>query len=163
MYGFGDDRNPATDTVNVMEEILVEFIVDVVRSSRQMITQFMTPREIVPNGRRTTAKDPAVHRRPAAGFIKAGRCKKACSNGRTIIHARGYQTRSRTIRRIGHQSSKGFLNVSSEIPSFCFNFWTIIHISQTIAVFRILSNIPMNGFRPGRVTAGGTGGEGCHA
>ncbi|KAG9318510.1 transcription initiation factor IID, 18kD subunit-domain-containing protein [Chiua virens] len=29
MYGFGDDRNPATDTVNVMEEILVEFIVDV--------------------------------------------------------------------------------------------------------------------------------------
>lgn len=32
MYGFGDDRNPATDTVNVMEEILVEFIVDVVRS-----------------------------------------------------------------------------------------------------------------------------------
>lgn len=32
MYGFGDDRNPASDTVNVMEEILVEFIVDVVRS-----------------------------------------------------------------------------------------------------------------------------------
>ncbi len=32
MYGFGDDRNPANDTVNVMEEILVEYIVDVVRS-----------------------------------------------------------------------------------------------------------------------------------
>jgi transcription initiation factor TFIID subunit 13 len=31
MYGFGDDRNPANDTVNVMEEILVEFILDVVR------------------------------------------------------------------------------------------------------------------------------------
>lgn len=31
MYGFGDDRNPANDTVNVMEEILVEFITDVVR------------------------------------------------------------------------------------------------------------------------------------
>ena len=31
MYGFGDDRNPANDTVNVMEEILVEFIADVVR------------------------------------------------------------------------------------------------------------------------------------
>jgi hypothetical protein len=30
MYGFGDDRNPANDTVNVMEEILVEYIVDVV-------------------------------------------------------------------------------------------------------------------------------------
>lgn len=31
MYGFGDDRNPANYTVNVMEEILVEFITDVVR------------------------------------------------------------------------------------------------------------------------------------
>ena len=31
MYGFGDDRNPATDTVNVMEEILIEYITDVVR------------------------------------------------------------------------------------------------------------------------------------
>ena len=31
MYGFGDDRNPASDTVNVMEEILIEYIVDIVR------------------------------------------------------------------------------------------------------------------------------------
>jgi transcription initiation factor TFIID subunit 13 len=30
MYAFGDDRNPANDTVNVMEEILVEYITDVV-------------------------------------------------------------------------------------------------------------------------------------
>ena len=30
MYGFGDDRNPANDSVNVMEEILIEYIVDVV-------------------------------------------------------------------------------------------------------------------------------------
>jgi len=30
MYGFGDDRNPANDTVNVMEEILVEYLCDVV-------------------------------------------------------------------------------------------------------------------------------------
>lgn len=30
MYGFGDDRNPASDTVNVMEEILLEYITDVV-------------------------------------------------------------------------------------------------------------------------------------
>lgn len=30
MYGFGDDRNPSNDTVNVMEEILVEYIIDVV-------------------------------------------------------------------------------------------------------------------------------------
>jgi len=29
MYGFGDDMNPANDTVNVMEEILVEYLVDV--------------------------------------------------------------------------------------------------------------------------------------
>lgn len=33
MYGFGDDRNPANDTVNVMEEILIEYIVDVVREA----------------------------------------------------------------------------------------------------------------------------------
>jgi hypothetical protein len=33
MYGFGDDRNPATDAVNVMEEILVEYITDVVSYS----------------------------------------------------------------------------------------------------------------------------------
>jgi len=32
MYGFGDDRNPANDTVNVMEEILIEYIADVVGS-----------------------------------------------------------------------------------------------------------------------------------
>ena len=30
MYGFGDDRNPSNDTVNVMEEILIEYIADVV-------------------------------------------------------------------------------------------------------------------------------------
>lgn len=30
MYGFGDDRNPASDSVNVMEEILIEYITDVV-------------------------------------------------------------------------------------------------------------------------------------
>ncbi|KIO13390.1 hypothetical protein M404DRAFT_53504, partial [Pisolithus tinctorius Marx 270] len=33
MYGFGDDRNPANDTVNVMEEMLVEFIVDVCQTA----------------------------------------------------------------------------------------------------------------------------------
>lgn len=32
MYGFGDDVNPAPDTVNVMEEILMEYIADVVSS-----------------------------------------------------------------------------------------------------------------------------------
>ncbi|OJT15725.1 Transcription initiation factor TFIID subunit 13 [Trametes pubescens] len=33
MYGFGDDRNPANDTVNVMEEILIEYIVDVCQTA----------------------------------------------------------------------------------------------------------------------------------
>ncbi|KAH9856972.1 transcription initiation factor IID, 18kD subunit-domain-containing protein [Lenzites betulinus] len=33
MYGFGDDRNPANDTVNVMEEILIEYIVDICQTA----------------------------------------------------------------------------------------------------------------------------------
>ncbi|KAF8155712.1 transcription initiation factor IID, 18kD subunit-domain-containing protein [Crassisporium funariophilum] len=33
MYGFGDDRNPANDTVNVMEEILVEYITDICQAA----------------------------------------------------------------------------------------------------------------------------------
>jgi hypothetical protein len=37
MYGFGDDRNPGNDTVNVMEEILIEFIIDVVCIAVQML------------------------------------------------------------------------------------------------------------------------------
>jgi len=37
MYGFGDDRNPANDTVNVMEEILIEYIVDVVSGCNQAL------------------------------------------------------------------------------------------------------------------------------
>ncbi|TCD71878.1 hypothetical protein EIP91_000010 [Steccherinum ochraceum] len=33
MYGFGDDRNPSNDSVNVLEEILVEYIVDVCQTA----------------------------------------------------------------------------------------------------------------------------------
>ncbi|TFK42556.1 transcription initiation factor IID, 18kD subunit-domain-containing protein [Crucibulum laeve] len=33
MYGFGDDRNPANDTVGVMEEILIEYITDVCQAA----------------------------------------------------------------------------------------------------------------------------------
>jgi len=33
MYGFGDDRNPASDTVSVMEEILIEYIIDVCQAA----------------------------------------------------------------------------------------------------------------------------------
>jgi len=42
MYGFGDDRNPASDTVNVMEEILIEYITDVVR-----LLSFSYPNDII--------------------------------------------------------------------------------------------------------------------
>lgn len=31
MYGFGDDKHVSNDSVAVMEEILIEYIVDVVR------------------------------------------------------------------------------------------------------------------------------------
>ena len=40
MYGFGDDRNPASDTVNVMEEILIEYIIDVVRPALILCSGF---------------------------------------------------------------------------------------------------------------------------
>ncbi|KAI0302161.1 transcription initiation factor IID, 18kD subunit-domain-containing protein [Russula brevipes] len=33
MFGFGDDRNPSNDTVNVMEEILVEYIADICQTA----------------------------------------------------------------------------------------------------------------------------------
>lgn len=37
MYGFGDDKHVSNDTVNVMEEILIEYIVDVVRNLHREI------------------------------------------------------------------------------------------------------------------------------
>ena len=40
MFGFGDDRNPSNDTVNVMEEILVEYIADVVSAFSVIIVSF---------------------------------------------------------------------------------------------------------------------------
>ena len=39
MYGFGDDPNPASDSVNVMEEILMEYITDVVRLLTLSVSQ----------------------------------------------------------------------------------------------------------------------------
>lgn len=36
MYGFGDD-NPAPDTINVMEELLVEHIIDIVSPRKPTI------------------------------------------------------------------------------------------------------------------------------
>lgn len=37
MYAFGDERNPANDTVAVVEEILIEYIIDVVRPRRGIL------------------------------------------------------------------------------------------------------------------------------
>jgi len=80
MYGFGDDRNPAADTVNVMEEILVEFIVDVCQTAGG-------PQ------RRTRLSIEDLRR----ALSRPADAKKACSDGRTFIHARGHQTRSRAV------------------------------------------------------------------
>lgn len=42
MYGFGDDRNPTNDTVNVMEEILIEYIADVVGSPSSLCFLYLS-------------------------------------------------------------------------------------------------------------------------
>ena len=58
MYGFGDDRNPANDTVSVMEEILIEYITDVVGFvfSRRICVQSFSTQSIVPICRWSIAK-----------------------------------------------------------------------------------------------------------
>ena len=38
MYGFGDDKHVSNDTVAVMEEMLIEYIVDVVSSPTSYLT-----------------------------------------------------------------------------------------------------------------------------
>ena len=75
MYGFGDDRNPSNDTVNVMEEILIEYIIDVVRINHVL----PPPRSLIPllpvaivSGRACTReKISIVNRGPQEGIIKA--------------------------------------------------------------------------------------------
>ena len=77
MYGFGDDRNVASDTVNVMEEILVEYIIDVVcivlsiiiktHSSQRMESYHV----LVPMCRRTTEKVKVIYRRSPQSIIQA--------------------------------------------------------------------------------------------
>lgn len=100
MYGFGDDRNPANDTVNVMEEILVEYIMDVVRS---FCTAHYQERNLsilsVRIRRNFFSKNPTIYRRLAKGTLATGRCQKAGPHGRTPIHARRYQACSCTVRR----------------------------------------------------------------
>ena len=68
MYGFGDDRNPANDTVNVMEEILIEYIIDVVRPpDPRPPPQFSALKVCAPlfvtvsDGTRTGEEGPVVH------------------------------------------------------------------------------------------------------
>lgn len=76
MYGFGDDRNPTNDTVNVMEEILIEYIVDVVSwlfSSHP--SSSLSPSLIlgtaVFNRFRTVEEGPSFGRRHSPGSRKA--------------------------------------------------------------------------------------------
>ena len=48
MYGFGDDKQVANDTVNVMEEILIEYIVDVVSViCKLLVAEFDSMAEII--------------------------------------------------------------------------------------------------------------------
>lgn len=61
MYGFGDDKNPANDTVNVMEEILLEYITDVVRLH---IISLRIARSVISN---YSASQPVAHPR-SQGF-----------------------------------------------------------------------------------------------
>ncbi len=42
MYGFGDDKQVANDSVAVMEEILIEYIVDIVRMTRIFVSSYLT-------------------------------------------------------------------------------------------------------------------------
>ena len=32
MYGFGDDQNPYTESVELLEDLVIEFIMDMVRT-----------------------------------------------------------------------------------------------------------------------------------
>lgn len=37
MYGFGDDQNPYTESVDILEDLVIEFITEMVRSATQII------------------------------------------------------------------------------------------------------------------------------
>lgn len=75
MYGFGDDRNPSNDTVNVMEEILIEYIIDVVRIHRVLLSSLslISPWHsvIVSSCACTREEISIVNRGPQEGIIKA--------------------------------------------------------------------------------------------
>ena len=99
MYGFGDDRNPASDTVNVMEEILIEYITDVVRYLS--FCSFSYSNDISVSDRyRSVQKDATIDRRPASRSVATSRRQEARKNGRTFVHAGGYQAGACTVRRV---------------------------------------------------------------
>lgn len=100
MYGFGDDRNPASDTVNVMEEILIEYITDVVRLLSSSLVHMLTACVAVSSGKRATAKATAG----GGGFAQSAgptcRCEKTGAYGGAHIHARGHQACACTVRGV---------------------------------------------------------------
>ena len=73
MFGFGDDRNPSNDTVNVMEEILVEYIADVVGFTGTF-TSFHSNNPIcsVSNSPCAHKKVPSINRGLPEGAIATG-------------------------------------------------------------------------------------------
>ena len=105
MYGFGDDRNPANDTVNVMEEILVEYIVDVVRCDLYFALCFVTetPTNIVSNIPCTREEVTAIYRGFTTCVVQTSRREKARSYGGTAFHAGGYKESSRPVRRVRYE------------------------------------------------------------
>lgn len=46
MYAFGDVKEPANDTIDVMEEILMEYLVDVVSNGRSWCCQTQSLRAV---------------------------------------------------------------------------------------------------------------------
>jgi hypothetical protein len=90
MFGFGDDRNPSNDTVNVMEEILVEYIADVVSVFSASVVSFQNDQYPVSNCPRTNEEVPPLNRGFPQGVITTGRREEACTDGGVVVHARGY-------------------------------------------------------------------------
>jgi Transcription initiation factor IID, 18kD subunit len=71
MFGFGDDRNPSHDTVNVMEEILVEYIADIVGILGTFI-RCNNPIYLVPNCPFSHKKVPSINRGLPQSAITTG-------------------------------------------------------------------------------------------
>ena len=46
MYGFGDDQNPYTESVDFLEDLVIEFITDMVRISISILCVLRTRRTL---------------------------------------------------------------------------------------------------------------------